>query len=150
MFRSLSPTPQDPTGSPLSMQPLPQFQPNQDAEAEDSDNDEEDEPDDQDGVGGAYHLPSTRCHNFIARGYATLARDLLDDREAPPSAKKLAHTAFAAWLPKCPVLKIYSTVTTVYVPSANVANVSSHRIVSIPSITYTVGMQAKSSGAVSP
>lgn len=32
-----------------------------------------------------HQQPSTRCHKFIAHGYAALARDLLDAREAPPA-----------------------------------------------------------------
>ncbi|KAI1788225.1 hypothetical protein LXA43DRAFT_895044 [Ganoderma leucocontextum] len=44
---------------------------------------DETEPDDQDGVDGNYHHPSTRSHKFIHLGHAILARDLLDEREAP-------------------------------------------------------------------
>ncbi|KAI1782668.1 hypothetical protein LXA43DRAFT_1103603 [Ganoderma leucocontextum] len=55
-----------------------------DADSIASDLRDEAEPDDGDGVDGNYHHPSTRCHKFIQLGHATLARDLLDDREAPP------------------------------------------------------------------
>ncbi|KAI1787177.1 hypothetical protein LXA43DRAFT_896623 [Ganoderma leucocontextum] len=48
---------------------------------------EEGDPDDQDGVDGNYHHPSTRSHKFIQLGHAILARDLLDDREAPPTSE---------------------------------------------------------------
>ncbi|KAI1784958.1 hypothetical protein LXA43DRAFT_900780 [Ganoderma leucocontextum] len=59
-----------------------------DAASDHSELEDEGEPDVQDGVDGNYHAPSVHCAKFIAFGHATLARDLLDEREAPPHGEK--------------------------------------------------------------